>query len=85
MGVSTIVGAAIIASAIPTSGTVSGAIMSSVGHDIIVCEAASKNSNDCMYGKSPYQFAGEAGYKYVYKRGVLFIDKDKYFVMEVGN
>lgn len=85
MGMSTIVGAAIVASAMPTSGAVSGAIMATNSHDIIVCRAAYRNVESCDTGETPYEYAGKAGYKFVYKRGVLFIEKDKYIVMEVGN
>lgn len=88
MGVVTgLVAGAVVASAVSTGSVSGGAIMSAVGHDIITCRAGYQ-SEKCQNGTgqdiTAEQYAGNAGYTTLYKRGVLFIDKDKYIVMEVG-
>lgn len=63
-------------------------ILLSDKHDVIACPTFTLNSNTC-YDKnlesiSPEQYAGNCGYKYIYRKGVIITDS-KWIVMEVGN
>ena len=87
--VSGLVAGAVVASVASPGAVTGGAIMSATGHDIITCRAgySRQDAEMCAYGAeyiAPEQYAGNVGYKILYKRGVLFLDKDKYIVMEVG-
>lgn len=89
MGITTgIVAGAIVASVASPGAVTGGAIMSASGHDIITCRAGyGQRAELCDYGPdyiSPAQYAGNSGYRILYKQGVIFLDKDKYIVMEVG-
>lgn len=64
-------------------------ILTSDRHDVISCQESLRRPERCDVRNSDsisiYQYAGQAGYHYILKRGVAFHNGRKFIVMEVGN
>lgn len=69
-----------------TKSTAQGQIIMSDQHSVIACQTT--DGIKCSRFPSPdisaNQFAGSAGYKVIYKKGISFNSDQQYIIMEVG-